>query len=146
MSDVLIHNRRARFQYQISESFEVGLALISNEATYIRKGHMDINGAYARVITNSKGQTEVWLVGSRIAHFEDADRSRKLLLKRKEISRLIGLVQAKSLTLLPLKIYSKKGKIKVELGIAKGKEHGDRREEIKKRDLDRQLRRTERER
>lgn len=141
MGIILIHNRRARFQYKISESFEVGIALISNEATLIRNGHMDINGAYARILTNSKGQTEVWLVGSRIANYENTDRSRKLLLKRKEINRLIGLVQAKNLTLMPLKIYSKKGKIKVELGIATGKERGDKREEIKKRDSDRQLRR-----
>lgn len=143
MADVLIYNRRARIQYQILDSFEAGIVLSKNEAALARTGRFDITGSFARINANEKGMPEVWLIGSKISNFENPDRSRKLLLNRKEISRLIGSVQAKNLTLAPLKIYSKKGKIKVELGIARGKKQRDRREEIKKRDLELQLKRDE---
>lgn len=146
MADVLIYNRRARKQYQILDSFEAGMVLLKNEAALVRKGQFDITGSFARIHASQKGAPEIWLVGSKVSNFENPDRLRKLLLNRREISRLIGSVQAKNLTLVPLKIYSKKGKIKVELGIARGKKQRDRREEIKKRDLELQLKRDERER
>ena len=141
MSEILIYNRRAKKQYQIIDSFEAGIVLIKNEPTYIRNGKMDITGSFARILANHKGSPELWLIGSKISNFENADRSRKLLIKKREISRLIGSVQAKNYTLVPLKIYSRKGKIKIELAIAKGKHERDHREDIKKKDLEREIRR-----
>lgn len=141
MDHTLIYNRQVKKQYQVLETIEAGLVLIADEAKNLRSGRGQIVGTFGRIFSNKKGQPEVWLLGIKISRQDQSPRSIKLLLNRREINRLIGSSEAKNQSLVPLRIYSKKGKIKVELALVRGKEHRDRREEIKKRDLDRQMRR-----
>lgn len=140
MDQTLIYNRQAKKQYQILETIEAGLVLVAGEAKHLRSGHGQIVGTFARFFTNKGGQSEIWLIGMKISKSDQPQRSIKLLLCRREINQLIGFLGAKNQSLVPLRIYSKKGKIKVELALVRGREHRDRREEIKKRDLDRQMR------
>lgn len=134
-------NRQAYHDYTVEETFEAGIVLTGTEVKSIRNGKVNLRGAYARV----RGD-EVWLDGVHIAEYEqgtymnhDPLRSRKLLLHKSEIRRLIGRVQAKGLTLIPLKMYFKGNRVKVEIGLARGKKLYDKREDIKKRDIQREL-------
>lgn len=139
MSDFAL-NKNARKNYIILDTLEAGLALIVNEPSLIRGGKIQISSSYAKIFYNQKSIPEVWLIGS-IFGLSEQNRSIKLLLKRQEINKLIGQVAADNKTLVPLKLYGRKGKIKLELAVARGKLHKDRREEIKKRDLNREIQR-----
>lgn len=141
-------NRRARFDYEILETFEAGISLVGSEVKSLRAGRADLKDSYATV-----EDREAWLHGVRISPYDfardgghDPDRSRKLLLHRFEIDRIAAKLAEKGLTLIPTKMYFKDGKIKVELGLAKGKAKYDKRETIKRRDADREMERAVRHR
>jgi SsrA-binding protein len=148
MSDkVIATNRKARFDYTILESFEAGIQLKGTEVKSLRAGQASLSDSFARLEGN-----EIFLYNMHIAPYEfgnianvDPIRPRKLLLHKKQIRRLIGEVPTKKVALIPLKIYFKNGFAKVELAVAKGKKLYDKREAIKKRESDVELRRISRE-
>ena len=138
---VLAQNKKAYFDYEILETYEAGIALIGQEVKAIKTGHISLKGSYV-VIKNQ----EMFLIGAYIPPYQpknapsdyNPERSRKLLLKKSEIKSLIGKSKQKGLTLMPLKMYTKKGKIKLLFGLAKGKKEYDKREKIKKREFERE--------
>jgi len=135
-------NRRARHEFTITETFEAGIVLTGTEIKSVRAHKVSLSDAYARV---ERG--EAWLVGAHIAPFEQASRfnhepkrTRKLLLHRSEIDELLGLTKAKGLTVVPLRLYiSERGRAKVELGLARGKQLHDKRRAIAERDSRRDM-------
>lgn len=139
---VFAENKKARFNYSILEKFDAGLVLIGQEVKSIKLGRMSLDGSYIV----SKGQ-EFYLIGARIPAYQpknapagyDPGQSRKLLLTKSEIKYLIGKVSQKGLTLIPLRVYSNNAKIKLEFGVAKGKKKYDKREDIKKREQEREI-------
>lgn len=145
---IISKNKKAFFTYNILEKLEAGISLIGQEVKAIKSGHINLAGSYAVL-----KQGELFLLGANIPPYQpknaprdyNPERSRKLLLKKSEIKYLIGKTQQKGLTIVPLVVYTKAGKIKLELGIVKGKSRPDKRETIKKREADRQLERTKRE-
>ncbi len=133
---ILADNRRARFQYTIEDTLECGIALQGTEVKSMRNGKFSFSDSYARIISD-----ELILVGFHISPYtfgnlfnHEPDRNRKLLVHKQEIKRLKRKVDEKGYTLVPLKFYLKKGKVKLMLGICKGKQIQDKRESIKKRD------------
>lgn len=141
----VVENRRARHEYAIEERFEAGIVLTGMEVKALREGKGQIREAYATVRNG-----EVFILGMHIAPYSGAsthvvlepDRERKLLLRRAEIEEITERTQAKGYTLVPLKVYFRKGLAKVELGLAKGKRQFDRRREIAERDVKRQMERA----
>jgi SsrA-binding protein len=140
---VLSVNKKARFNYTIDESFECGLVLKGTEVKSIKDGRFSFADSYAQVTKD-----ELWLIdfhvtpyiyGNRVNH--DPLRRRKLLVHKKEIKRLRRVTEEKGLTLVPLKFYLKRGIVKCELGIAKGKKLFDKRDDIRKKDQNRELER-----
>ena len=135
-------NRRARHDFTIDETFEAGLVLTGTEIKSIRGGKANLTSAYARV---ERG--EAWLVGAHIAPFEGGNRynhepkrTRKLLLRRSEIDELLGRTKSKGQTIVPLRLYIKeRGLAKIELGLARGKQLHDRRQDIAERDARRDV-------
>jgi SsrA-binding protein len=145
---VVTTNRQAYHDYFVEETYEAGLELRGTEVKSIRAGHVNLRGAYARLKDG-----EVWLEGAHIAEYEqgtymnhDPLRPRRLLLHRREIDRLLGKVQAKGLTLVPLKLYFKHNRVKVEVGLCRGKKLYDKREAIKERETARELQRVTKQR
>jgi SsrA-binding protein len=137
-------NPRASHDYHILESWETGIVLTGTEVKSLRNGKASIKEAYAHV----RGG-EVWLEGMHITPYEQGNRwnpepvrSRKLLLHRREIEKLIGSVERKGLTLIPLELYFSKGRAKVALALGKGKKTHDRRQDIKSRIADREMARA----
>jgi len=140
---VVVTNRKARYEYSILDTFEAGIMLKGTEVKSLRQGKGNLQDSYAVI---QKG--EVWLVGMHIGHYEHGNinnheprRQRKLLLHKREIRRLIGNVAEKGKTLIPLRVYFRSGIAKVQLGIARGKKSYDKRESIKKREIERELER-----
>jgi SsrA-binding protein len=138
---ILCTNRRARHEYEIEATFEAGVALLGTEVKSLRAGLASLQDAYARIEGG-----EAYLLNCHINPYEAASRfshdplrKRKLLLHKEEIRRLIGKVQEKGLTLIPLSFYLKEGKVKVELALARGKKLYDRREDLKRRMIQREL-------
>ena len=135
-------NRRARHEYTIDDTFEAGLALTGTEIKSIRAGKVNLAAAYARI-----ERDEAWLVGADIAPWAEGNRwnhepkrTRKLLLHRSEIDELLGRAKAKGQTIVPLRLYiTGRGKAKIELGLARGKQQHDRRREIADRDARRDV-------
>ncbi len=132
---IITDNRRARFEYFLSEHLEAGLVLTGSEVKSVRSGKVHLTDAYAVVKNN-----ELWLLNAHISPYAAANREnhdpvrpRKLLVHRREISRLLGKTREKGLTLIPLKIYLKKGRIKCELALAKAKKLHDKRETQRRR-------------
>ena len=137
----IARNRRARHDYHIMETWEAGLVLTGTEVKALREGKANIGDAYGIVKDG-----EVWLLNLHISPYErggyanhQPDRTRKLLLHRKEIRRLIGAVERQGLTLIPLEIYFKRGVAKVALALGKGKKAHDKRETIKEREAAREV-------
>lgn len=137
----LVKNRRARFNYEITEKLEAGISLAGTEVKSIREGRANLQEAYADI---RDGQ--VYLVGAHISPYShgnisnhDPLRDRRLLLHSREIKRLTGKVMEKGLTLVPLKLYLKGRLIKLELGVGRGKKLHDKREDIKRRDQEREM-------
>ena len=141
----LANNRRAGFDYQILEKFEAGIALLGHEVKAIRIGRISLAGSYVVL----KGE-EIFLINCNIPPYQPKNtpsdynpkRSRKLLMKKREIRRLLGKKKERGLTLVPLKVYTKNKLIKVEVGLAKGKKKFDKREAIKKREAERNIKRA----
>jgi SsrA-binding protein len=140
----IVTNRRARHDYEIVARFEAGIVLTGSEIKSVRAHRVQLQGAYARIKDG-----EVWLEDAHIAPYENAGyaphdpkRDRKLLLHRKEILRIQQLVGEQGLTLIPLSLYLKDGKAKVELGVARGLKRYDKREKIAERDVKRQMERA----
>jgi SsrA-binding protein len=140
---VVAVNRKARHDYDIEESFEAGIVLTGSEIKSVRAGRVNLRGSYARVVND-----EVLLYDAHISPYDQAyeqhnpTRPRKLLLHRREINRMLGLVQQKGLTLVPLRIYFKGRRAKVELGVARGKKTYDKRQDLAKRDAQRDIERA----
>ncbi len=138
---VVAENRKARFNYAIEDTLEAGVALTGTEVKSARNGKTNIAESYA----DSKGG-EIWLVNANIPEYLQANRfnheprrPRKLLLHRKQINKLIGAIEREGMTLIPLKMYfNERGKIKLQLALAKGKKLHDKRESEKKRDWSRE--------
>ncbi len=144
MVKVICTHPRAKRDYHIEESFEAGLVLKGSEVKSLRNSQSSIKESFA-MLRNE----EVFLVNSFIAPYFEANilnhdprRDRKLLLNKREIKRLIGKTQIRGYTLIPVKMYFKNGKAKVEIALAKGKKVYDRREDIKKREADREMERA----
>jgi len=141
---VLAVNRRARFDYSIDESFECGVSLVGTEVKSIKDGKLSFPDAFAEV----RGG-EVWMRNFHVAEYpfspsafqHDPDRQKKLLLHAQEIKRIDRRTREKGYTLIPLAVYLKRGLVKIELGLCKGKKNYDKRADIRERDLDRDLRR-----
>lgn len=141
----LAENKKVYYNYEVLEKFEAGISLLGQEVKSIRLGRINLAGTYVVLREN-----EVFLIGANIPPYQpkntpvdyNPERSRKLLLKKSEIKYLIGKTKQKGLTLIPLKVYTKKGKIKIEFGIVRGKKKIDKREVIKKRDTSREMERT----
>ena len=136
-----IQNKKAKFDYEIIDTYEAGIALTGTEIKSIRLGKAQLRDSYA-VIRNG----EVYLLNMHISHYEQGNifnhnetRTRKLLLHKKEILKLRDRVEVEGLTLIPIKLYFKGNKAKILIGIARGKKSYDKRESIKKRDIDRDL-------
>ena len=141
---VLADNRKARFNYKVDENLECGIVLQGTEVKSLKTGQFTFADAYARIRDG-----ELWLIGFQITPYDHgniynhtADRERKLLVHKQEIKRLTRKVDEKGFTLVPLKVYLKKGRVKIDLGLCKGKKTFDKRVVIKDRDLRRE---TERE-
>lgn len=146
---VVADNRRARYDYEIMQSFEAGLELKGSEVKSLRVGHVNLAESYAAM----KGQ-ELFLINTNIPEYREANRfnheqkrPRKLLLNRKEIDRLSVGIQREGLTIIPLKLFfNPRGMVKVDIALAKGKKNVDKRETIKTRDWDREKARVLRDR
>ncbi|MDP2864196.1 MAG: SsrA-binding protein SmpB [bacterium] len=142
---VLSENKKAYFNYEILEKFEAGISLIGQEVKSIKTRGVSLTGSYVVLRDN-----EVFWIGINIPPYQPKNapkdynpaRTRKLLLKKSEIKYLIGKTRQKGLTLVPLRVYTKNGKIKLEFGIAKGKKKADKRESIKKRESQREIARA----
>ncbi len=137
-----INNRKAKYDYEILETIEAGIALTGTEIKSIRQGKANLKDSYAIVKNN-----ECFLLNMHISHYKEGNifnheetRTRKLLLHKKEILKLNNKITLDGFTLIPLKLYFKGNKAKILLGIAKGKKNYDKREAIKKRDIERDLR------
>ncbi len=138
---IIAKNRKASHEYFLLENFEAGLVLLGSEIKSIRAGHISIKEAYVKT-----DGYEAWLVNAHIAPYDPASiqnhaprRERKLLLNRKEIDRLWDNVRQKGLTIIPLKVYLKNGRAKIEIALAKGKRDYDKRQIIAKRDAQREI-------
>ncbi len=147
-SEPIAENRKAFHDYHILETFEAGIALLGTEVKGIREGRANLRDAFARV---DKG--EVWLFNVHINPYShrgyvdhDPKRKRRLLLHKQEIRKLIGKTVEKGLTLVPTRMYFKNGKVKVALALAKGKEAHDKRETLRRREIDRETRAAVKER
>ena len=140
----LAENRKAGFDYEILEKFTAGIELTGHETKSIKMGHFDLAGAHAILRNN-----EIFLVGANIPSFQpanapqnyDSQRTRKLLLKREEIKYLLGKTQS-GLTLVPLRGYTNRGFVKIEIALARGRKKHDKREFIKKREAEREIRKA----
>ena len=151
MSEIrmITRNKKARHDFHITETLEAGVILLGSEVKSLRDGRASLKEAYVRI-----RRGEAWLVGCHIPEYPQAGihqnheplRHRKLLLHRRELRRLIALVERSGHTLVPLSLYIKDAHIKLEIGLAKGKKKADKRHDIKKRDMERDADREIRER
>ena len=139
---VIAENRKARHDYHVLETWEGGVALLGTEVKAIREGRVNLRDSYARVDNG-----EVWLLNVHISPYSHRGyaqhaelRQRKLLLHRHEIRKMLGRTKEKGLTLVPLELYFKNGRVKVLLALAKGKQAHDKRETIRRREVDRETR------
>jgi len=145
---VLATNRKALFNYEILERVEAGMSLVGSEVKSIREGGLNFRDSFVEF----RGG-ELYLVGCRIGPYSHAniqnhaeDRLRKLLLHKREILKLGGKVTERGLTIVPLKAYFKNGRVKLEIGLARGKKSHDKRESIKRKDIERETRQAVKER
>ncbi len=141
---IICVNRKARFNFTIEETFEAGLVLVGSEVKSLREGKANLVDSYGRI-----GKGEAFLFNAHISPYAAASglnheptRSRKLLLHKREIQRLTGKVKERGLTLVPLKLYFKNGRAKVELALARGKKVHDKREVLRRKAAQREVERT----
>ncbi len=141
--NIIATNKKAYHNYEMVESFEAGISLLGSEVKSIREGRISLKDSYAEIRNG-----EVFLLQAHISPYEPANRfnheplrERKLLLHRQEIKRLIGKIREKGYTLIPTKVmFNEKGKVKVEISLAKGKKAYEKKQALKERDLDREMR------
>lgn len=143
---VIATNRRARFDYEIFEDWEVGIALTGSEVKSLRAGKADLKDSFGHLRDG-----EMWLVGAYIGPYgfardggHDPERSRKLLIHRHQIDKIAGSLAEKGLTLVPMRLYFKDGKAKLQIGLGRGKRTIDKRADIRKREDDREMQRARR--
>jgi SsrA-binding protein len=143
-TELIARNKRARHDYEILETWEAGIVLTGTEVKALRDGRANLTDGFGYVRDG-----EVFLLNVHIGayghgnvHNHEPTRTRKLLLHKREIRRLIGSVERQGLTLVPLDLYFKRGKVKVRLGLARGKQQHDKREDLKKRDAEREIARV----
>ncbi len=141
---IVARNRKANFEYFLLEHFEAGISLLGTEIKSIRAGQMSLAEAFVKVENN-----EAWLMNAHIAPYESANRynhdprrPRRLLLHRKEIRELWSAVRQRGVTIVPVQVYLKEGRAKVEIAIAKGKKQYDKREDMARRDAERETNRA----
>lgn len=141
---VVATNRRATHDYFIDDTFEVGIVLVGSEIKSVRAGRVNLRDSYAQIKDD-----ELWLVNTHIAPYDPASRenheprrTRKLLAHKREIARMLGKILEKGYTLVPLKLYLKNNRAKVELGLARGKKQYDKRQSIAEREAQREVERT----
>ena len=146
VSGTVARNRKALHDFEVLERLEAGLALQGTEVKVVRAGHAGLQGAYAQI---DKNTGEAWLCGVNIPPYgfgnifnHDSLRARKLLLHRRELLKLRAHEERKGCTVVPLALYLKRGRVKCELGVCRGKDTVDKRETIKRRELDREARRA----
>jgi SsrA-binding protein len=144
MVKLVCSNKKARRDYAIDETYEAGLVLVGTEVKALRQGKAHLKDSYARIKND-----EVFLVDTHISPYShgnqfnhEPDRVRKLLMHKREIRKLYGKTKERGYTLVPLKIYFKEGKAKVEIGLGKGKRLYDKREDLKKRAMEREIERS----
>ncbi len=142
MVKIITKNKKAYHDFFILETFEAGIVLKGTEVKSVKQGKINLKDSYAKVKNG-----EIFLFNAHISQYKHGNlfnheptRTRKLLLHKKEIDRITGKINEKGLTLIPLKVFIKKGLVKIELGLGKGKKTHDKREEIKRRDIERELR------
>ncbi len=140
-------NKQGLFNYELIQTYQAGIALTGPEVKAVKNGQISLKGSYVTI----DGQGEVWLKNSHISAYKPAqsqqknylpEKPRKLLLKKKEIKSLIGKLSQKGLTIIPISVYTKKGLIKLDIGLAKGKTKLDKRQTIKKREAEREINRS----
>ena len=136
-----IRNKKAFFNYEISDTFEAGVILTGAEVKSIKSGRINLSDSYVKIIGG-----ELWLVNADIPKYKydgsidyDAKRSRKLLVKNKELMYIDSKLKQKNLTLIPVSVYTTRGKVKVEVGYGKGRKRHEKKEREKNRDLEREL-------
>ncbi len=141
---LIAQNRRARHEYEILDTLECGIALVGSEVKSLRNGKLSLDEAYGRI-----KQGEVWLMGADIPEYTEANRfnhdprrPRKLLLHRREIEKFANKAYQQGLTLVPLKVYFKRGKVKVLMGIGRGRKTYDKRQKLKKEAVQRDIQRA----
>ena len=137
-------NKKALYNYEIVDTYEAGIVLTGSEMKSIRAGQVNIRDGYA-VINNN----ELWLMNTHISQYRQANRQnheplrlRKLLFHRREINKIIGLLQEKGLTLVPLRLYFLNSRVKIQLGLGRGKKQYDKRQALRKQDDERQMKRA----
>ena len=126
-------NKKAYHDFQILEKIEAGIVLTGKEARAVRQGRVQLKGSFARILKD-----ELWLLNAHISS-DNPERDRKLLVKKSELKTLIGKTIQKGLSLIPLRVYFKNNVAKIEIGLCKGLKKWDKRERIKRRDLERQM-------
>jgi len=142
--EIICRNRRATFDYEISDRIECGVILVGTEVKSLREGHASLDEAYAKI-----EEGEVWLLGAEIPEYlfgnrlnHKPKRPRKLLMHRREIAKFAEKAEQQGFTLVPLRMYFLRGKAKVEIAVAKGKQHFDKRQAMKKADASRDIARA----
>ena len=145
-------NRRARFDYEILETLEAGIELYGFEVKAIKTGHINLAGAFVviRPVRSRTSNNEAWLLNATIPPYQAKNtptdynpvRSRRLLLHKSQIKELIGAASQRGLTIVPLKVYTKRGRVKILIGLARHKKKADKREVIKRREASREIERT----
>lgn len=148
---VLTENRKARFNFEILQTFEAGIMLVGFEVKAVRSGHISLDGSYitllSKMVSIKKDNPRLALIGSTITPLQQkntpsdfvATRSRQLLMKEKELDNLEKELKTKGVTLIPLSVYTKRGLVKVEIGLVRGKKKFDKRESLKKKDAKREI-------
>lgn len=143
--EIYSDNKKAHFDYEILEKYEAGLVLQGQEVKSIKGGHITLPAAYVVI-----REAQAYLIGAKVPAYQpknapsdyNPERNRKLLLNKKEINYLMGKVNERGFSLIPLKVYGQNGRIKLEFGLAKGKKKFDKKEKIKNRDVDRDIQRA----
>ena len=143
-----IYNKQAKFDYEILDSYEAGVVLFGHEVKSVKAGQISLKGAF--VTLRSSPQPELFLTNANISKYKQAGplpghdpmRPRKLLMHKSQITTLIGKLQQTGLTLVPLSVYTKNNRVKLQFGLGRGKKKFDKRETIKKRETDREIRRV----
>jgi SsrA-binding protein len=145
---VLAINKRANYDYQITDKYEAGIVLFGHEVKSLKNKNVSLKSAYITIRKDKKGNPELYLINAHISLYKkastienyDPERPRKLLVHKNELKRLIGKKQEQGLTLVPIKLYTKHSLIKLEFGIGYGKRKIDKRQAIKKREVDKKIR------